>query len=110
MAANSKPSTFESVIAAFTVVAVPLVAGSVPSVVYVMRLTPEPVPSLPLMSMSIGTAFVQPPAHGLLSQVMALVGATASECASKLVPAPVRPASFWAVTEPVSVFAVASKL
>ena len=96
--------------AAFTVVAVPLVVGSVPSVVYMMRLTPEPVPSSPVMSMLIGTAFVQPAAHGFVLQVIVLVGAVPSPRAVKLVPVPVRPAPFWAVTEPVSVSALPSKL
>jgi hypothetical protein len=64
-------------LAALTVVAVPLVAGSVPSVVYVMLATSEP-PSLASSSMSIGALFVQPDGQALPLQLIVLLGAVPS--------------------------------
>ena len=64
--------TWKDAVVLLTVVAVPLDAGVVPSVVYVMLPMPEPVPSLPAMPAVIGELFVQPPGHGLPSQVSEL--------------------------------------
>ena len=97
--------TWNDAVVLFTVVAVPLDAGSLPSVVYVMLPMPEPVPSLPAIAAVIGEVFVQPPGHGLPSQVSELVAGVPSACAVKLVPEPVRPAPFVAVTEPLCVVA-----
>ena len=90
--------------AAFTVVAVPLVVGSLPSVVYVMDATPEP-PSEAEMPIVTGMLFVQPPGHALPLQLSELVGAVESDWAVKLVPLLESPALFCAVTEPVCVAA-----
>ena len=91
--------------AAFTVVAVPLVVGSLPSVVYVTVATPEPEPSSAEMPIVTGMLFVQPPGHALPSQVSVLVGAVASDWAVKLVPELESPALSCAVTEPLCVAA-----
>ena len=96
--------TGNEVDAAFTVVAVPLVVGSVPSVVYVIDATPEP-PSEAVMPIVTGMLFVQPPGHALPSQVSELVGAVESDWAVKLVPELDSPALFCAVTEPLWVAA-----
>ena len=96
-------------VAALTVVAVPLVAGSVPSVVYLMRLTPEP-PSVASIAIATGEVVYQPAMQAAVLHWTELVGAAASDCAVKLALEPVRPAPFCAVTSPVCVAAVASKL
>ena len=95
--------TENDAVAAFTVVAVPLLVGSEPSVVYLMLATPAPVPSSPTMSMLTGMLFVQPPGHAAELQVSELVGAVLSDCAVKLAPALESPALFCAVTLPVCV-------
>src|SRR5438067_13273473 len=88
-------------VAALTVVAVPLEVGSVPSVVYVIRFVPEPLDSPPVeMPTVTGAAPYQPAEQAAALHVTALVGADESDCAVKLVPAPVLPATSCAVTEP----------
>src|SRR3954454_16990701 len=67
-------------VAACTVVAVPLEAGSLPSVVYVIVATPEPGPSSAAISPATGVVFAQPPGHGWPSQVRELLGAPESTC------------------------------
>ncbi len=62
------------------------------------------------MPIVTGMLFVQPPGHALPSQVSELVGAVESDCAVKLVPVLVSPALFCAVTDPVWVPAVLSKV
>ena len=94
-----------------TVVAVPLVAGSVPSVVYVIRLTPDsPVSPPVVIDTDTGELVYQPAEQVAELQLIALVGADESACAVKLVPVLERPALFCAVTEPDCVPAVASKV
>ena len=73
----SADETWKDVVAAFTVVAVPLDVGSLPSVVYVMLATPEPA-SDALMSMFTGDEFDHPPGHETLLHVSELVGAVES--------------------------------
>ena len=97
--------------AAFTVVAVPLVAGSVPSVVYVIRSTPDSPLSPPvLIPTDTGELVYQPAEQATELQLIAVVGAAESTWAVKLVPELERPALFCAVTEPDCVPAVLSKL
>ena len=70
-----------------------------PSVVYVMfarRRSPRR--RSPVMSIVIGTLFVQPAGHAAALQVSELVGAAASAWAVKLVPVLESPALFCAVT------------
>ncbi len=74
-----------------------------------MRLTPEP-PSSPVIAMATGETVYQPAEQAALSQLMLLVGAAASDWAVKPVPALDSPALFCAVTEPVCVPAVLSKV
>jgi len=66
---------------------------------------PEPVPSLPAIPAVIGEVLTQPPGHGLPSQVSELLAGVPSVSVVKLVPEPVRPAPFVAVTEPLCVVA-----
>ena len=96
--------TWKDAVAAFTVVAVPLDVGLLPSVVYVTLATPEP-PSDALMSMLTGDEFDQPPGQEKPLQVSELVGAAESDWAVKLVPLLDSPALFCAVTLPVCVAA-----
>ena len=96
-------------VAALTTVAVPLEVGLVPSVVYVMLATPDPV-SDPSIDAANGVVFAQPPGHGLPSHVSALVGAELSAWAVKFAPEPVLPAVSWAVTEPDCVAAEPSNV
>jgi hypothetical protein len=95
--------------AELTVVAVPLVVGSLPSVVYVIVATPEP-PSEAVMPIVTGMLFVQPPGQALPSQVSELVGAAESDWAVKLLPVLESPALFWAVTDPLCVPALLLKV
>ena len=91
-------------VAALTVVAVPLEVGSLPSVVYVIRLTPDaPVSPAAVMSIVTGDAAYQPAEQAAVLQATELVGAEPSACAVKLVPEPVSPAPFVAVTAPFCV-------
>ncbi len=90
-------------LAALNVVAVPLVVGSVPSVVTLIRLTPAP-PSVAAIATVTGEAPYQPAVHAARVALSAeLVGAVPSACAVKLVPVPVLPAVSCAVTEPLRV-------
>ena len=103
--------TLKLALAALTVVAVPLEAGSLPSVVYLIRLTPDAPLSPPVeMSIETGEAVYQPAEQAAVLHWTELVGALKSPWAVKLVPVPVRPALFCAVTEPLCVVAVASKV
>ncbi len=94
-------------VAPATVVAVPLEAGSLPSVVYVMLATPEP-PSEALTATLIGLVVYQPAEQAALLQLMLLVGAEPSLWVVKLVAVLERPALFCAVTLPLWVPAVLS--
>ena len=96
-------------VAALTVVAVPLVVGLLPSVVYLIRLTSAP-PSVAPIAIATGEVVYQPAEQAAVLHWIELVGAAASACAVKLVPALERPALFVAVTLPLSVPAVLSKL
>src|SRR5258708_4656761 len=91
-------------VAALTIVAVPLEVGSLPSVVYVIRLTPD-APDSPAAARSIdtGEAAYQPAEQAAVLQAIELVGAEPSACAVKLALEPVRPAPFVAVTAPFCV-------
>src|SRR5438477_4992213 len=74
----------------------PPAVGSDPSVVYSIRSTPEPEPSLALSETCV--ADVCQPAHEPPSQAMVVLGAAASRVTVKDVAAEVRPAAFVAVT------------
>jgi hypothetical protein len=87
-----------------TVVAVPLDAGSLPSVVYVICLTPDPPPS-PAAEIAIATgeAVYQPAEQAAVLHWIELVGAAESAWAVKLDPELLVPAPFCAVAEPLCV-------
>ena len=87
-------------LAALNVVAVPLVVGSVPSVVTLIRFTPAP-PSVAEIATVTGEAPYQPAVQAAVLQSAELDGAVPSACAVKLVPVPVLPAVSCAVTEPL---------
>jgi hypothetical protein len=95
--------TLKLALAELTVVAVPLEVGSLPSVVYVMLPTPEPVPSSPVIATETGELVYQPDEQAALLHVAELDGAVESLCAVNVRLEPVRPALFVAVIEPVCV-------
>ncbi len=74
-----------------------------------MRWTPAPA-SVPAMAIATGELVYQPAEQAALLQLMLLVGALASDWAVKLVPVLESPALFCAVTGPVWVPAVLSKV
>ena len=100
------PSAVTSTLAVEALTVVPPEVGSLPSVVYVMRLTPE-APASPAAEMAIdtGEAVYQPAEQAAALHWIELVGALKSPWAVKLVPAPFEPALFCAVTEPLWVVA-----
>jgi hypothetical protein len=103
--------TLKLALAALTVVAVPLVAGSLPSVVYVIRFVPD-APASPAVEMPIATgdAVYQPAEQAVPLQSIELDGALKSPCAVKAVPLLVRPALFCARALPLCVVALASNV
>src|SRR5262249_28800177 len=101
--------TSTDAVAAFTVVAVPLEAGSLPSVVYTIRFMPEPDASSASIETVTGFVVYQPPAHGAESQVADVVGAAAAG-AVRWPRVLEGPAFCGAVTGPVGVPAELSKL
>ena len=90
--------------AALTTVAVPLVVGSVPSVVYVICLTPDAPLSPPAaMSTVTGAAVYQPAEQPAPLHWTELVGALPSALAVKDAVEPVSPAPFVAEMVPAAV-------
>ncbi len=104
-------ATLKLALVALTVVAVPLDVGSLPSVVYVIRLVPAAPASPPVViAIATGELVYQPAEQAAELHAIALVGALESIWAVKLVPLLETPALFCAVTEPDCVPAVAPKL
>ncbi len=77
--------TLKLAVAALTVVAVPLEVGFVPSVVYLIRLTPAP-PSVASIAIATGEAVYQPAEQAAVLHWIELVGAVPSAWAVKLAP------------------------